>query len=137
MVMMHTRFFLITGIVIFLSLPVLRAQNSDSTVEKVKKALKTADANKLSECFHSTIDLEMIDSEGNYSTPQAVMLVRDFFKKHPVSTFKLNHQGSSNDGSKYIIGTYHSKPKNVFRVYILMKPTNGKLLISQLQFEAE
>jgi len=62
--------------------------------------------------------------------------MHDFFKKFKVNSFVLNHEGSSNDGSKYMIGTYKSGEKEL-RLYILMKNKGGKLLIHQLQLEEE
>ena len=73
---------------------------------------------------------------GSYSKTQAEIIIRDFFKNIPVKSFTLNHQGSSDDGSKYIIGTYKTSSTE-YRVYILLKKLKDKLLIHQLQFEED
>jgi len=109
-------------------------QKQDDVIKDVVQSIKTTDAKKLAGFFNSTIDLELGDIDGSYSKTQAEIIIRDFFKKSPLKSFTLNHQGSSDDGSKYIIGTYKTTEKE-YRVYILLKPQNNKLLIHQLQFE--
>jgi len=109
-------------------------QKQDDVIKDVVQSVKTTNAKKLAGFFNSTIDLELEDIDGSYSKTQAEIIIRDFFKKSPLKSFTLNHQGSSDDGSKYIIGTYKTTGKE-YRVYILFKPQNDKLLIHQLQFE--
>ena len=125
-------------LVSFFVLPGLQmnAQTTDITT-KINTALKSADAAKLANCFNSTIDLELNNTDGNFSKDQAEIIVKEFFKKCPVQSYKSNHLGSSNDGSKYIIGTYTSTNNKTYRVYILLKNKNDQLLINQLQFEEE
>lgn len=108
----------------------------DDVVNDVANAIELMDAKKLAEFFNSTIDLEIGETDGNYSKTQAEMIVRDFFKNFPLTSFAVNHQGSSNDGSKYFIGTYKTSTQE-YRVYVLLKKQDDQLLIHQLQFEQE
>lgn len=108
----------------------------DNTMTGVTEAIKKTDATKLATFFSNTIDLEVGEISGTYSKVQAEEIVRDFFKKTPLKTFTVKHEGSSNDGSEFLIGTYQSASKN-YRVYVLMKKEFGTLLIKQLQFEVE
>jgi len=108
----------------------------DDAVKNVGEAIKTMDAKKLATYFNTSVDLEVEDISGTYSKTQAEEIIRDFFKKAPLLSFTVNHEGSSNDGSEFIIGTYKTASKN-FRVYVLMKKESDKLLIRQLQFEVE
>lgn len=109
---------------------------ADDVVNDVANAIELMDAKKLAEFFNSTIDLEIGETDGNYSKTQAEMIVRDFFKNFPLTSFAVNHQGSSNDGSKYFIGTYKTSNQE-YRVYVLLKKQDDQLLIHQLQFEQE
>ena len=113
------------------------AQNEGTNIiMEITKAFKQADENKLAVFFNSTIDLEIPETDGTYSKTQSIVIMHDFFKKFKVNSFVLNHDGSSNDGSKYMIGTYKTSEKEL-RLYILMKNKGGKLLIHQLQLEEE
>lgn len=110
---------------------------TDDISNKITSALKTADASKLAINFNSTIDLQVDKTDGSFSKNQAEVIIREFFKKSPVKSYSTNHLGSSNDGSNYIIGTYTSTTNKKYRVYVLLKNRDGKLLINQLQFEEE
>jgi hypothetical protein len=112
------------------------AMNVGDVIRDVADAIETMDAKMLAGYFNSTIDLEIGETDGNYSKTQAEMIVRDFFKNSPLKSFTVNHQGSSNDGSKYFIGTYETSSQ-VYRVYVLLKKQGEQLLIHQLQFEKE
>ena len=94
--------------------------NSPNTISEITQAFKQANENKLAVYFNSTIDLEIPGTDGTYSKTQSKVIMHDFFKKFKVNSFVLNHEGSSNDGSKYMIGTYKSGEKEL-RLYILMK----------------
>ncbi|MCK4406381.1 MAG: DUF4783 domain-containing protein [Bacteroidales bacterium] len=112
------------------------AQTPDEINENIANAIKTGNSKMLAEFFNSTIDISLPKNEDIYSKAQAELVIKDFFKKNPPKSFKINHQGSSDAGSKYIIGTYISSEK-IFRTYILLEKVNTKYLIQQLQFEVD
>lgn len=103
---------------------------------KIANAIKTANAKELSSYFNNPIDLTTPGNEGTYSNAQAEMIVKSFFQKYPPATFTINHQGRSNDGSQYAIGSYKSGT-TVFRTYLLLKLISGQPLIHQLKFESD
>ncbi|MBM3436388.1 MAG: DUF4783 domain-containing protein [Bacteroidetes bacterium] len=104
--------------------------------KEVIGAIKAMDAKKMATHFGTSLDLEISGISGTYSKTQAEGIMRDFFKKSPAKTFTVNHEGSSNDGSEFIIGTYLTSSKS-YRVYVLMKKESEQLLIRQLQIEEE
>ncbi len=124
-------------VVIFtlMSHPVL-AQDA-VVVKKITIALNNGNAADLAQHFSTTIDLSIPDNEGTYSKKQAEQLVKAFFEKQPPSSFTLEHQGNSNDGSTYLIGMHKTRTGKNFRVYVLIKSQADESLIQQLQFEAE
>lgn len=111
------------------------AQN-EKVIDKITEAIKQADETKLAIYFNSTIDMEIPGTDGTYSKTQSIVILHDFFAKFKVTSFVINHEGSSNDGSKYMIGTYKTKDTEL-RLYILLKMKEEKLLIHQLQFEED
>ena len=111
------------------------AQNeSQNTIMEITNAFKGSDEKKLALLFNSTIDLELPGTDGSYSKTQSEVIMRDFFNKYKLNSFVLNHDGSSNDGSKYMIGTYKTEGIEL-RIYILLKMKDKKLLIHQIQIE--
>ena len=124
-------------LLLFIGTSKLSAQQDDQVIKQVHKAMKEANAKNLATFFHSTVDLEVDETDGNFSKNQAEMIIREFFSKNPVKTCTIKHQGSSNDGSKYIIGLYTSKSNTGYRVYILLKRSDAGLRINQMQFEED
>ncbi|MEZ5083371.1 MAG: DUF4783 domain-containing protein [Bacteroidales bacterium] len=133
---MRLRSAFIFALLIILGQTTLVGQNDDIS-NTVTAALKSADASKLAINFNSTIDLQVDKTDGSFSKKQAEIIISEFFKKSPVKSYTSNHMGSSDDGSNYIIGTYTSTNGKKYRVYVLLKNRDGKLLINQLQFEEE
>jgi len=112
-------------------------QSGDDIVVKISNALNSGDVQVLSKHFGNTIDLTLPDGEGTYSNKQTEQLLKAFFKSHPVKSFKLDHRGNSNDGSKYMIGTLKSTSGKSFRFYALIKKQAGTYQVQQLELEEE
>ncbi len=108
----------------------------DDITSAVAAAINTGDAKKLASFFSPSIDLTLPGTEGTYSKSQAEMIVKDFFTKYPPASFKINQQGSSNEGSQFAVGTLISKAAT-FKTYFLIKKRDGIPLVHQLQFEQE
>ena len=125
-------FTMLTLLTFFMMTGTVRAQDVNS---KITAAIKSSNATELAKYFNNSIDLTIHDSEGTYSKVQAEQIIKSFFVKYPPVSFTINHQGKSNDGSVYAIGTYKSKTLT-FRTYYLAKPIGGQLLIHQLKFES-
>ncbi len=105
--------------------------------QEITAAIRSGDAVKLSVYFFDdAIDLSLPSLEGTYSKAQAILLLKDFYTKNPPSSFVVDHEGSSDNGSLYIIGSYKSTSAS-FRVYILIKKLSGNYLIQQLQFDTD
>ncbi len=127
------------GILLLLSLafPAAMAQQESPMISQVHEAIRQGNAAALSNFFHSRIDLELTGTDGNFSKDQAEMIMKDFFRKHPVKSYTIRHKGSSDDGSKYSIGLYESAEGSRFRVYVLLKQEDEGLRVHQLQFEED
>ncbi len=125
-----------TFMVVLSGFCVFSAEAQNDLNPKISAAIKAASAKDLSVHFNNTIDLTTPGNEGTYSRAQAEMIVKSFFVKYPPSSFTLNHQGKSNDGSQYAIGSYKSGTNN-FRTYLLLKVISGQPLIHQLKFESD
>ena len=132
---MKLKYFLFVSLFSFLAGTSIIAQESDQILNRLQAGFEKGSASDLAVWFNSTIDLEIPNSEGSYQSKQAEIILEKFFEKHPVKSFKLNHKGSSDNGSKYMIGTYTSAKS--FRVYVLLKLSDAKLRISNIQFEED
>lgn len=116
---------------------VLQFTSAQSSVvtNDIAAALSAGDVNKLGVHFNSSIEL-VVDSKSDvYSKQQAIGILSDFFRKNPVKGFQNLHSGNK-DASNFMIGTLKTATGN-FRVYLVIRKTEGKLLIQQLRIEAE
>jgi len=110
--------------------------SAQDRVEIISNALKKGDAPGLSAYFHATVDLTVLQKNGTYSKSQAEQVVQNFFNENKPSAFTVNHNGTSGEGSKYIIGELTAST-GAYRVYIYFKNLNGQELIQTLRFETE
>jgi len=115
---------------------ILIQQEDADVIEDIATEIRGANSTTLSGYFNETVDLTLLDNEGTYSKSQAELIMKDFFTKNPPDTFEINHQGSSNKGSIYAIGTYVTTD-NSYRNYILLKKISGDLKITQFRLEED
>ncbi len=111
-------------------------EQSKVIFDNIGKAFREGDASQLGFYFASSLDVILPENEGTYSRQQAEMILKDFFSKNHPKSFIINHQGTSNDGSRYAIGTCRTANQN-YRAYILLKNSGGKFVIRQLQLEKD
>ncbi|RLD46286.1 MAG: DUF4783 domain-containing protein [Bacteroidetes bacterium] len=98
-------------------------------------AIKSGNSVAVSKYFNSNVELSILDNEDVYSKSQAQIILKDFFAKHKVISFKVLHQGGKN-GSNYLIGNLVTS-NGTFRVYYLLKKVGNKQLIQQFRIEDE
>ena len=103
-------------------------------IEQVAASLNAHDAASLAASFDNSLEVTILDKESNYSRAQAEVVVRDFFNKVNPSSFKLNHQGNSPDGSMYGTGILNCS-LGAIRVYYYTKQKGGRYFIQELRFE--
>jgi hypothetical protein len=108
----------------------------DNTNKQIAAALVAGNAVELSGYFNTMVDLGISGNEDTYSLTQATQILKDFFTKNPVKSFKITKQGASTDGSQFSIGEMKAGTE-AFRVYYLLKKNSGKFLIQQLQIQKE
>ena len=113
----------------------LSPKNSLADITKnVADAIRKGSASELAVYFNSTIDLTILDKEGTFSKAQAEQIIKDFFTKNTPKSFEIKSQGTSSDGSNYVIGALVTSKGN-FRTYFLVKTIANKSYIQQLQFD--
>lgn len=103
---------------------------------EINQAFKSGTYKAIARYFGNSIELSIPDAEGLYSKPQAEILLKDFFAKYTPKSFTSKHGGSSDDGSKFAIGTLETSGGN-FRTYYYLKSINGTYFIKELRIERE
>ncbi len=123
-----------TTLCLLLLLPVMHVIAQNDVGRKIKATIEDGDAISMAKHFNTSVDLTTPTVDNTVSQNHAKQVLKDFFTKYPPTTFNINHDGHSKDGSLYIIGTYKSG-NYTFRVYILLRRVQDKYTIFQLQFE--
>ena len=127
---------IIFSVIIFLAISTVGfEQSADFIPEDIITSIRKGNANKLASFFNSSIELVILERENVYSRSQAVMIMKDFFKKNPPLSFSIIHQGGKAN-AKYGIGLLRTRYQT-YRVYLLIKPKGGKPFIHQLRIEKE
>jgi hypothetical protein len=109
---------------------------SQELFNPMKDALRTGNAKEVIKFFNTSVDMNVEGNVDTYSKAQAEFVLRDFFKKHPVSDFDIVHTGSSKGGLQFAIGRYVSNGDN-YNVLLRVKEVGGENLIHEINFVKE
>lgn len=100
----------------------------------VNSAMKMGSAKELSKNFGSMVGISFDGGEAtSYSNTQAEFVMKNFFAKNAPVDFSVDHNGTSDKGQLYAIGTYSSKGDS-YTVVIRMKAAGGRYLIHAMDF---
>jgi len=102
----------------------------------VRESLKAGNSKELVKQFNASVDMNLDGEVNSYSKAQAEFVLKDFFKKHPVSEFSIVHTGSSKGGLQFAIGRYVSNSDS-YNVLIRVKELEGKYLVHEINFVKE
>ena len=103
--------------------------------EDIILSLKSGNARILSGYFNQNVELVVPDNDNVYSKAQAQQIVGNFFSLYTPVSFTIIHRGGK-EGAKYVIGNLSTK-EGTFRVYFLLKQSEGKDYIHQLRIEKQ
>ena len=98
-------------------------------------AMAAGNASAMSEYFHQSLELSILDEDYESSKNQATRILESFFKKHKPTDFKVSFEGTK-EKSKYAIGTL-SAADGSYRVNLFFINKGGKRLIYYLSIEKE
>ncbi|MBX2913871.1 MAG: DUF4783 domain-containing protein [Cyclobacteriaceae bacterium] len=121
-------------IVLLLATLTLKAQGD--IFAPMRDALKAGSAKELVKYVNQSVEINVEGDINTYSKAQAEFVLRDFFKKYPVTDFSISHTGSSKSGLQYAIGTYKSNA-NQLTVLIRVKQSGTTHLIHEISFVKE
>ncbi len=123
-------------VLIFLAGGAAYSQSQADVIANVKASMKAGSSRELVNYFNDIVSLNVDGQKSNYSKTQAEIIMRDFFKANPPTSFDYIHQGNSKEGLLYTIGQY-THPNGTYRVYMLLKSFNGKYLVDTLDLTKE
>jgi hypothetical protein len=108
---------------------------TDEHYLEIEKAFELNDAQAISMMGMSKVLMNVQGKEGIYSQPQASLVLKDFFKRKPGSSFNFFFKGKESSDGSFAIGNYKSQ-SGEFRVTIHLKKINNDFKIESLIIEA-
>lgn len=105
-----------------------------SELERIGLAIQTGNSKELAKYFDTTVEIAILDNEQSYSKAQAEMVLKDFFTKNKPASFKIMHNGASQGGLQYGIGTLVTS-NLTYRTTIYLKQKGDTHYIQTLRFE--
>lgn len=103
--------------------------------EGLVDAMAKGNATAMSEYFHLSLEMSILEEDYETSKNQATRIMESFFKKHSPTGFTVSFEGTK-EQSKYAIGTLSTK-EGTFRVNLFFINKDGKRLIYYLSIEKE
>lgn len=103
--------------------------------EQIIQSFKEGNAKILAEYFNKNVELVVLENDNVYSKAQAQQIVNKFFSSNTPKNFTVIHMGDT-EGAKYVIGNLKTN-NGSFRVYFLLKTSDGKNYIHQLRIEKQ
>lgn len=98
------------------------------------KAFNANDAAAVVSFSKDKVLMNVLGSEGAFSQPQAKLILRDFFTKHPKGKFSFIFKGRASDNGSFSIGNYVVKDET-FRVTFHFKKDGAQYRIETLNIE--
>jgi len=95
-----------------------------------------ADHVRLGKIFASTVQLDLLKYTGQWSSTQAMYIVKEFFDNHPVKSFEVLQFGTNLSNNTFLAGVYKTKSAT-FDVYIVFKEENSKLYVYKLNIKEQ
>ena len=99
------------------------------------KALSNKNSQTIVSHLDASVDIKVEKKQDVYSQKQAEVIINDFFKKHPISSFKIKHESTSKNGVRFLVGILVSGNK---RYQLTLKYTeNGARKIQSFSVSSE
>jgi hypothetical protein len=114
----------------------VRAQNSVNPLEDMVNAIKNDRVADMAQYFDNFVPITINNAQSVYSHNQAQVVLRDFFEKNLPKDFIVMENGSPDNSSKFMIGSFDTQNAK-FSVYILMKLKEGNYLIQDFRLNKE
>lgn len=100
----------------------------------IESAFASGDASKIASYGKEVMILNVVNKEGAYSQSQAAQVLKEFFQRKPVTSFKFTFKGKETDEGTFALGTYMSKTES-YRVTIKWKKIGSEYRIESIAIE--
>lgn len=119
-----------------LACSVMTSLGQQEIFNPARDAIKKGDATALVKTFAVSVDINLEGNISTYSKAQSEFVLKEFFKKHPVTDFAVMHTGSSKGGLQFAVGRYLTGGE-VYTVLIRVRQVGDTYLVHEISFVKE
>lgn len=106
-------------------------------IEDINHAMQIGDASTVARYFDKVVDITISSESTTYSKSQAQMVLKDFFGKNTINSFKLTNRGGD-AGSIYLIGRLNTKGGNfIIFLFLKKKSKDGDAILQEIKIERQ
>lgn len=106
----------------------------EDILASVSACIRNGQADRLAEYFSETLDIGLPGSDKTYSRSQGELVMKDFFRKYPPTSFKEEQHDTPSPVMYFTIGTYASGQSH-YQALIVMKKEAANWKVHKLKFE--
>ena len=110
--------------------------DNENVANDIEKIFLKADHIRLGKIFASTVQLDLLKYTGQWSSTQAMYIVKEFFDNHPVKSFEVLQFGTNKSNNTFLAGVYRSET-TIFDIYVVFKEEVGKLYVYKLNIREQ
>jgi hypothetical protein len=110
--------------------------DNGNVANDIEKIFMKADHVRLGKIFASTVQLDLLKYTGQWSSTQAMYIVKEFFDNYPVKSFEVIQFGTNMSNNNFLAGVYKTGSA-IFDVYIVFKEENSKLYVYKLNIKEQ
>lgn len=124
-------------LVIFLTaLFLLNHVKAQPRMDDVVNVLNGSSIESIVKYFDNVVDITLNNNQSTYSKSQAEMVIRNFFSKNAVTSFKIKYKGNSaDDQAFYLIGDMKTNGHGIYRVYLFFKIKGKDHYLQEMKIE--
>lgn len=121
---------------LFITLITLSLFGTAQVKNEVAKSLSDGNATNLVAHFHDNVDLSILNHDDLYTKAECRAKLSQFFSQVKPTSFTILHEGKSNTGLEYVIGTLSTENGN-HRVSFYLKDEGNGERVQQLMIDKE
>jgi hypothetical protein len=121
---------------LFITLFILSFVGKAQVKNEVAKSLSDGNASNLVVYFHDNVDLSILNKDDLYTKAECRVKLNQFFTQVKPSNFSILHEGKSNTGLEYVIGTLSTESGD-YRVSFYLKDEGNGERVQQLMIDKE
>lgn len=105
-------------------------------IDTITSALRNGNSQVIASFFDKSLELTLLDKEGDFSASQAELMLKDFFQKNTPKSFQVVHKGS-NKTTSFAICSMTTSSGRKLRISFHLQQSGGKATLQEISIQDE